>query len=554
MKMKFRLGVSLVIITAVVVTGITILLLRQASGISYYLNIRSLGHLTSQYAEFWKGQEDGYLKTLHTLANVMGDYESIKVSERRDRYDDMLRSTLEGEPQMAAVYTVWKPNAIDGMDSKYIDRKGSSSTGLYAMAYFREANKITGRVSADIDNVIAHISGPNARKDRIENPAYVKIKGTNRFVVKMTVPITNRLTDEVVGGIGCFLFADSMQGIVENTLKNNGEIAMMAMYSGNGTILAHYLPERIGKRMIDADMELSDSRQPIFRAMQSGKSYMDTVYNPKLHENIIYIMKPFQIGNSGHNWAMLTGVMESYVLKDVKTITRFAIMLAATTVLLTAIIIFSILKTTTKPIERVTDALKDLSEGKGDLTQVIPEDGDDEITDMVHYFNKAVKKIKNMIIVTKQQAAVLSDTGSELSSNMTQTAAVITQIIADLKNIKSRLIDQTLSASQTEAIMEKITDSVGRLKECMEKQATNMVQASSSVRENIHSALDGSHEAALENRYLGLVNEEITADINEMAAGADQINTAVTKISEISRKNRENIDLLVRGAAMFKVA
>jgi methyl-accepting chemotaxis protein len=554
MKIKFRLSIWLVTIVAVMVAVITILLLRQASGISYYLNIRSLGHLTSQRAEFWKGQEDGNIRTLHTLAKIMGDFESIKTAERRDRYDDMLRSTLEAEQYMAALYTVWKPNAIDGMDSLNIGRTGSSSTGLYAMAYIRETNKIEGHTSGDIDNVIAHITGPNANKDRIENPAYIKIKGNNTFIVRMTVPIINHRTNEVVGGLGCFLVVDPIQRIVENTMKTNNEIAMMAMYSGNGTILAHFIPERIGKKMIDVETELGDSKQPIFRAMQTGKTYMDTVYNPKFNENIIYMIKPFQIGNSGHNWSMMIGVSESYVLKEVQVITKFAITLALTVILAAAVIIFVILGITTKPIDNVTDVLKDISEGKGDLTRLIPENGNDELADLSHYFNMAVKKIKNLIIIIKQQAAILSDTGNELSCNMTQTAVVISQIIADFKNIKSRLIDQNLSAAQTEAIMEHITGCVDKLKKYVEQQASVLIQSSSAVEENINTVIEESHEAALENKYLGLVNEEITADINEMAAGAAQINTAVTRVNEISERNRKNIDLLVRGAAMFKVA
>jgi methyl-accepting chemotaxis protein len=41
--------------------------------------------------------------------------------------------------------------------------------------------------------------------------------------------------------------------------------------------------------------------------------------------------------------------------------------------------------------------------------------------------------------------------------------------------------------------------------------------------------------------------------MNEMASGADQINVAVTRVNEISGKNRENIDLLVREVSKFKV-
>jgi methyl-accepting chemotaxis protein len=568
MKVKFRLGFWVIIITAVVVTGITILLLRQTSGISYYLSIRSLGNLTSQRVEFWKGQEEGHVRTLHTLANLMGDYENIKAAERRDLYDDMLRSALQAEPQMAALYTVWKPNVIDEMDSLNIGRTGSSPSGQYATVYIRETGKIAGHTSGDIDNVMAHITGHNARKDRVENPTVIKIKGKNTFIIKMTVPITNHRTNEVVGGLGCFLVIDTIQNMIENTMKTNNEISMMAMYSGNGTILAHLKADRVGKRMIDVDEELGDSRQEMLRAMQTGKPYMNTVHDPALKENIIFIMKPFQIGDSGHNWSMLIGVSESYVLKEVKTVTGFAIMLAVTAILVMAIIIFVIFGIITKPIVRVTDMLKDISEGKGDLTRILIEEGNDEITDMSHYFNLTMKKIKNMIINIKQQAAALSDTGNELSGNMTQTAAIITQIIADLKNIKNRLIDQNLSAAQTEAIMEQITKSIDKFKEHVEQQASNTVQSSSAVEENISrlneitqevkqesAEIQGeSHEAALESRYLELVNEEISADIDEIAAGTNQINTVLTRVNEISKRNRTNIDLLVSGVSMYKVA
>ena len=41
--------------------------------------------------------------------------------------------------------------------------------------------------------------------------------------------------------------------------------------------------------------------------------------------------------------------------------------------------------------------------------------------------------------------------------------------------------------------------------------------------------------------------------MNEMAAGADQINVAVVKVNELSGKTRENIDILVKDVSKFKV-
>ena len=41
--------------------------------------------------------------------------------------------------------------------------------------------------------------------------------------------------------------------------------------------------------------------------------------------------------------------------------------------------------------------------------------------------------------------------------------------------------------------------------------------------------------------------------MNEMASGADQINIAVNQVNEISGRNREGIDNLMKEVSRFKV-
>jgi methyl-accepting chemotaxis protein len=50
-----------------------------------------------------------------------------------------------------------------------------------------------------------------------------------------------------------------------------------------------------------------------------------------------------------------------------------------------------------------------------------------------------------------------------------------------------------------------------------------------------------------------MTTQEISGGMNEMAAGADQINVAVSRVNEISGQNKENIDILVREVSKFKV-
>jgi methyl-accepting chemotaxis protein len=49
------------------------------------------------------------------------------------------------------------------------------------------------------------------------------------------------------------------------------------------------------------------------------------------------------------------------------------------------------------------------------------------------------------------------------------------------------------------------------------------------------------------------MTQEISGGMNEMAAGADQINIAVNQVNEISIKNKETIEILMREVSKFKV-
>jgi methyl-accepting chemotaxis protein len=65
--------------------------------------------------------------------------------------------------------------------------------------------------------------------------------------------------------------------------------------------------------------------------------------------------------------------------------------------------------------------------------------------------------------------------------------------------------------------------------------------------------LVGAKEVIQESNNLEKATQEITSGMNEMAAGANHINVAVHNVSEISHKNREGINTLIREVSRFKV-
>jgi len=339
MKIKLRLSFLVIAVMAVVVAVISSVILRRTSYISLDLNMRSLELLAGQQAEFWKSREDGYVRILHTLADMMKDYESLPKEERRNRYDDMLKNALEAGQNMVSLYMVWKPGAIDGMDERYIGRIGSSPTGQYAISYTRETTGITARTSCDIANMMAHITGPNARKDRVDNPESRMVNGKETLTFIISVPIISG-GNKVVGGVGCVVNAGLIQPLIMNTVKANDIINVAAMYSDNGTILAHFMPERVGKKIYDVDVELGGSIPELFTAIQNGTTFSDTIYDPNFRENVGFVLTSFEIGNSGQNLAILIGTAESYIFKEVKEITRYTIILAALALAFSGVIVY----------------------------------------------------------------------------------------------------------------------------------------------------------------------------------------------------------------------
>jgi methyl-accepting chemotaxis protein len=249
-----------------------------------------------QQAERLAGWINSDLRVLKTLSNIMGDYENVPAGQRRDRFDDMLREVLINE-KFVTLYTVWKPNALDGMDSRYIGRPGSSPTGQYATAYSRETGRIMAKTSEEIENSIAHINGPFSRNARVGNPAPLMVDGKETYVVDMMVPIVNGRINEVVGGVGFIWDVRVIQSVVEETVKSHEKIAAMAVYSGNGSIIGSIFPERIGRMLSDADITLyGDKIRPAYDAVIEGKYYNFRSFVPFLENDVEIIIVPFSIG------------------------------------------------------------------------------------------------------------------------------------------------------------------------------------------------------------------------------------------------------------------
>ena len=196
----------------------------------------------------------------------------------------------------------------------------------------------------------------------------------------------------------------------------------------------------------------------------------------------------------------------------------------------------------TKQINKVADTLKIAADGN--LTQGVNINTEDEIGDLAQNFNFTIDKIKNLVVNVKKEAATLTGIGNDLAGNMSETAAAVNQINANIQSIKGRVINQSASVSETHATMEQLTININRLNEHIENQSAHVAQASTAIEqmmENITlvtgTLVNNAKNVKIlkESSEVGRAGlEEVASDIKEIAReseGLMEINAVMESIA-----------------------
>ena len=500
MKLKFKLSILIIAIMAFVLTGIATLLVHEMSNISRDLSIQNIRSLAEEQTAFWKGREEGHLQMLRTLADIMAKYEDVPAETRRNLYDDMLQGVIAANPSIINLYTVWKPNAIDGMDDKYINRTGSTPSGQYAITYTKESGEIRGRATTDVEASMAYLNGPNSKKERVEHPFPRKISGKDIYLLRLMVPVINPRTNETVGGVGFLLDISVIQAEVQKTLAENKKLSALTVFSSDGFIMGHKVPERVGKKLKDAETIFGKDIGAADAAVREGREFSLNTYSPVLKSNVELVILPFRIGTSNMTWSVMVVITENIILAPVHAITRYTIIIALLALIVSAIIIMVALNHVITPIVKVTNTIKDISEGEGDLTQSIKVQSNDEVGDLARYFNKLMAALRNPISEVKKTVISLASVSEELSS-----------------------VSRELASGSEEAGTQSVT----------------VVDTTHLMATNINAMASGAEQASVNANEVAGAAEEMSTNMSTIAAAVEEMSASISQIANNAGEARK---------------
>lgn len=98
--------------------------------------------------------------------------------------------------------------------------------------------------------------------------------------------------------------------------------------------------------------------------------------------------------------------------------------------------------------------------GKGDLTEKIEVNGNDEIDNMSIYLNKAIDNIKNLISEVLDSAENISASSEELSATIQEVSSNMENINESTKNISDGISELSATAEEVNASQEEITSGI----------------------------------------------------------------------------------------------
>lgn len=203
----------------------------------------------------------------------------------------------------------------------------------------------------------------------------------------------------------------------------------------------------------------------------------------------------------------------------------------------------------TKPISRVVERLKDISEGQGDLTARLVIETQDEIGELAARFNRFVEKLQGIIRQVSENTEKLGKASGEMadiSQKLTQSAEEMTTRAAD---VSASTEEMSVNISNMASATEEMSANSQNVSATSEQMSHNMDSVASAIEEVSVSIRDIAGNAG-KGAKISEKAKEMAASATSAMSTLGQTAGEIGDVTEVIRRIADQTNLLALNATI----